>query len=157
MRPLPAPTPLPGVRSTFGIASGLVAALLVLAGGLRANAGVPDVRLDPVATVSGLATDIRHAGDERLFISQLDGEIRLWSPTGGLSPIPFLDLGGVVDTTGDGGLLSFAFHPNYAANGRLFVAYTETGVAGNPLRSVIARYTVSALDPDVDPPNIGLF
>jgi hypothetical protein len=32
-----------------------------------------------------------------------------------------------VDASGEGGLLSFAFHPDFAANGQAFLSYTVTG------------------------------
>ena len=55
----------------------------------------------------------------------------------------FVDLGDRVLKGGEAGLLGLAFHPDYAANGRLFVSYT----AGSPRRSVIAELARSASDP----------
>jgi glucose/arabinose dehydrogenase len=57
----------------------------------------------------------------------------------------FLDIRGVVNSTGwEEGLLGLAFHPQYAKNGYLFVNYT----ASPPRRTVVARYRVSASDPN---------
>jgi glucose/arabinose dehydrogenase len=61
---------------------------------------------------------------------------------------PFLNISGKIVSGGEQGLLSVAFHPSYASNGRFFVNYT----APNPLRSVIAEYRVSG-NPDVADPN----
>jgi len=62
---------------------------------------------------------------------------------GVLQPTPFLDVSDRISTGDERGLLSIAFHPDYAANGRFFVAYTA------PSGDVtVARYTVTA-DPDV--------
>ncbi len=61
----------------------------------------------------------------RLFIVEKGGQIRLF--TGGhLLATPFLDISSQVSTGGEQGLLSMAFDPNYATNGRFFVSYTNT-------------------------------
>ena len=57
---------------------------------------------------------------------------------------PFLDLTGQIETSGsEQGLLSMAFDPDYAENGRFFVGYT-----GLNSTNVIARFEVSADDPN---------
>jgi glucose/arabinose dehydrogenase len=103
--------------------------------------------------------------DDRLFIVERGGRIRVVSDTGVLLPTPFLDLadspGVVVDTSGEGGLLSIAFHPKYSNSGNdpnnppvkwVFVSYTAPGTGGNALTSVIARYDVNPTDPNqLDP------
>ena len=50
----------------------------------------------------------------------------------------FLDIQDKVKYGGELGLLGLAFHPDYKNNGYFYVNYT----ASDPLRSVIARYTV---------------
>ncbi len=85
---------------------------------------------------------LTHAGDARLFVVEQPGVIRL-IVEGELRPEPFLDLRTRVnDSANEQGLLGLAFHPDYAANGWLFVNYTDA--AGD---TIIARFTVSA-DPD---------
>jgi glucose/arabinose dehydrogenase len=85
-------------------------------------------------------------GSGRLFIVEQPGRIRIFKPGIGLLSTPFLDITGRVIFGGEQGLLSVAFHPNYASNGRLFVNYTSpTG----GLHSVIAEYRVSAGNPDI--------
>src|SRR5688572_7202428 len=69
---------------------------------------------------SGLANPIfvTHApGDiSRLFIAQRGGAIRILDlNTGMLQATPFLST--TVDTSGEGGLLGLAFHPNYSNEG----------------------------------------
>ena len=51
----------------------------------------------------------------------------------------FVDLSGVVDigTSGEGGLLGMAFHPDFANNGKLYLSYTITG---SPLISKVVEY-----------------
>jgi len=95
---------------------------------------------------SGLQTPVAvtHAGDSRLFITQQGGTIVIWDGTR-ILPTPFLDIRSLVLCCGERGLLSVAFHPHYAENGYFYINYTE--FAG-PGRTVIARYQVSATDPN---------
>jgi glucose/arabinose dehydrogenase len=84
-------------------------------------------------------------GTGRLFIVEKPGTIRIWNGTS-LLPDPFLDITTIVKSTGnEQGLLSLAFHPNYAVNGYFFVWYNNT--AGNV---TLARYSRSSLN-TVDP------
>jgi len=64
-------------------------------------------------------------GDTRRFIVERSGRIRILSPNNELLATPFLDLSGLISTTGEGGLLSMAFHPAYAQNGRFYIYYTD--------------------------------
>lgn len=83
------------------------------------------LKLSPVAT--GLASPLfvdSPAGDTRLFIAERAGRIRLLV-NGAVLPTPFLDISGLVGTSGEGGLLGMAFHPGYSSNGRFFVSYTD--------------------------------
>ena len=69
------------------------------------------------------------------------------SRTSSSSPTPFLDIiEHDIVAGGEQGLLGLAFHPNYASNGYFYVLYT----AGNAtdVLDVVARYTVSATDPN---------
>ncbi len=95
---------------------------------------------------------VSHAGDERIFIVERAGRILVCDAQACASPTTFLDITSLVDTSGDGGLFSVAFHPNYTSNGYFFVSYTEAGGGGSDVDSVIARYEVSAGDPDVANP-----
>ncbi|HJQ35776.1 MAG TPA: PQQ-dependent sugar dehydrogenase [Thermoanaerobaculia bacterium] len=91
-----------------------------------------------------LPVAVTHAGDSRLFITQQRGTIVIWDGTRVL-PAPFLDITGLVLCCNERGLLSVAFHPQYAQNGFFYVNYTETA---GPGQTVIARYRVSASDPN---------
>ena len=95
---------------------------------------------------SGLAAPVfltSPANDTRLFIVERAGRIRVMQG-GTLLATPFLDIASLTTTDGERGLLSMAFDPAYAANGRFYVYYTDT--AGN---ITIARYQVSASNPNV--------
>ena len=77
-------------------------------------------------------------GDARLFVVEKTGRIRIADAGGQLLGTPFLDLSGQVGTASEGGLLTMAFHPQYADNGHVFVYYTDTDDD-----TVVARYTLS--------------
>src|SRR5687768_6920697 len=63
-------------------------------------------------------------GDPRIFIVEKDGLIKVLE-AGSVLAAPFLDLTDQVSRGSEQGLLSMAFHPNYASNGRFFVNYTD--------------------------------
>jgi glucose/arabinose dehydrogenase len=68
---------------------------------------------------------VTNAGDDRLFVVEQVGRIRIVR-NGVLEATPFLDLTGIVTAGGERGLLSVAFHPDYATNGFLYVNYTDS-------------------------------
>ncbi len=81
----------------------------------------------------------------RAFVVEQGGRIRLIR-NDGLVPIPFLDISNKISNGGEQGLLGLAFHPQYAANGRFVVYYTNTS---GDIR--IASYKVTA-NPEVADP-----
>ncbi len=85
------------------------------------------------------------AGDPRLFVVEQPGRIRIVAG-GRLLAKPFLDLTDRVRSGGERGLLSLAFDPHYARNGRFFANYT-----GSRGETEIVRFTVSG-DPDIADP-----
>lgn len=86
---------------------------------------------------------IAHAGDDRIFVVEQRGVIRLVDAQG-IASVPFLDLRERVQFGGEQGLLGLAFHPRYAENGRFFVNYTRDGDGA----TVVSRFERSDLDPD---------
>jgi glucose/arabinose dehydrogenase len=109
------------------------------------------------ATVSGLTLIksglsqplfVTHAGDERLFVVERTGRIRVLKDngTGWAISGTFLDLRGKVDTGhSEQGLLGLAFHPDYATNGRFYVNYTDP--AGDTVIAEYRRDTEGRADP----------
>lgn len=88
-------------------------------------AGEARIRLAPVVT-AGLASPVfltSPAGDARLFVVEQPGRIRVVE-NGVLLPTPFLTIASL-STGGERGLLSMAFHPDYARNGYFYVNYTD--------------------------------
>lgn len=110
---------------------------------------VSSITLEPV--ISGLVQPLylTHAFDDRLFIVEQAGTIRILQ-NGELLPTPFLDIMDPVGSNGnEQGLLGLAFHPNYQENGYFFLDYTDVNGRTN-----IARYRVSD-DPNVADPASG--
>ena len=99
---------------------------------------------------SGFAAplDIQNAQDERLFVAELGGRIKILYPDGTINQLPFLNISGLISNGNEQGLLGFAFHPDYANNGYFFVNYTN--INGD---TQISRFSVSAGDPDLADPN----
>ena len=107
--------------------------------------GVPSaVELGVTRVAAGLESPVfvgAPGGDSRLFIVEQGGRIRVVR-NGELLERPFLDITDRTRAGGERGLLSVAFHPDYASNGFLYVNYTDTNGDTN-----VERYTVSS-DPD---------
>ena len=101
--------------------------------------------LREVARVNDAVFVASPPGDERLFIVERSGRIRILRD-GSMLTLPFLDISGRVLMQGEGGLLSMAFHPQYATNGQFFVYYTDF-----ELNIVVDRYTVSPNSNIADP------
>jgi len=107
--------------------------------------GTFEIQLKPSVEAGLTRPDyLTHAGDGRLFVVEQPGRIRIIK-NGQLLDRPYLDITDKVTTRGnEQGLLSVAFHPDYAANGQFFVNYTRRSDGA----TVIERYTVSRDDPD---------
>lgn len=92
-------------------------------------------------------------GSGRVFVVEQSGKIWVLNSTTGINSV-FLDVSDLISREAKGsdyserGLLGLAFHPDYANNGIFFIDYTDQ--SGN---SVIARYHVSADDPDKADPD----
>lgn len=107
-------------------------------------ANSPEVSIAATRIASGLDAPVyltSPPGDDRLFVVEQTGAVRIIED-GTVLPQPFIDLGGQISTGGERGLLSLAFHPNYATNGYFYVNFTGTDGA-----TEIVRFSVSA-DPD---------
>ncbi|MBL7952326.1 MAG: PQQ-dependent sugar dehydrogenase [Flavobacteriales bacterium] len=104
------------------------------------------IQLEPFATGLSGPVDIAHCGDDRLFVVEQAGVIKIIGPDGVVSPTPFMDITDIVnDGGGEQGLLGLAFDPDYATNGEFYVYYTA-GTGNGTDR--LSRFTVSS-DPNV--------
>ena len=73
----------------------------------------------------------------RWFVAEKSGVIRVFAnnPSSSSSSI-FFDISAVVASSGEGGLLGFAFHPDFPTTPEVFVSYTR----GGPFRSFVSRF-----------------
>ncbi|MEM9822455.1 MAG: PQQ-dependent sugar dehydrogenase, partial [Bacteroidota bacterium] len=114
----------------------------------------PSLWAQPILTFEEYASgftfpvDIAHAGDERLFVVERSGIIRIIDGNGVILPTPFLNIEERVEhfnaASGEIGLLGLAFHPDYANNGFFYLNYIDTD-----FNTAISRFQVSADDPNV--------
>jgi glucose/arabinose dehydrogenase len=77
--------------------------------------------------LSGPVYAVSPPNDSRLFVVERPGRIRVIR-NGVLKATPFLDVSRQVNTSGEGGLLSVAFKPDYATSGLFFVAFTDANM-----------------------------
>lgn len=91
--------------------------------------------------------NLQNAGDDRLFVVEQNGIIKILNLDGTVNTDPFLDISSEVSCCGERGLLGLAFHPDYENNGYFFVNYTDTN--GN---TKVSRFTVSTSNADIADP-----
>jgi glucose/arabinose dehydrogenase len=89
--------------------------------------------------ITGLnaATAIAQAPDGRLFVAEQGGALRVVKG-GALLAAPFVQL--AVDASGERGLIGVAVHPDFAANGWVYVHYTTTE---NGTHNRISRFSAN--------------
>jgi glucose/arabinose dehydrogenase len=113
-----------------------------------APATAQSLRSDRVAQIPSPVYVTYAPGDfSRIFVVSQQGTVSIVRvPQNALVSTPFLTIS--VNYAGEQGLLGMAFHPNFAANGFVYVAYSEPGTSFE----AIGRFTVSTANPDqVDP------
>ncbi|HWC06515.1 MAG TPA: PQQ-dependent sugar dehydrogenase, partial [Gemmatimonadota bacterium] len=138
------------MRAPHALLLGFGSWLLACSGSGGANEPTPpdDPGPDPepalVEVADGLSFPVHLTsppGDPRLFVVEKSGAIRVIKD-GQVLQTAFLDIRDEVSGGSEQGLLSLAFHPRYASNGRFFVDYTN--LSGD---TRVVEYRVSA-DPD---------
>jgi uncharacterized repeat protein (TIGR01451 family) len=124
--------------------------LAMLAGTLGVvSADAVEITIDEVIA-SGFThpVQVTHAGDDRLFVVEQPGRIKIIED-GSVLGTPFLDITALTNDVGEQGLLGLAFHPDYPDVPYFYIDYTRAD-NGN---TVIARYAVSGDDPNRADPN----
>ncbi|WP_082333811.1 PQQ-dependent sugar dehydrogenase [Mangrovimonas sp. TPBH4] len=111
------------------------------------NAFSQDINIEAFATGLVNPVNIKHAGDDRLFVVEQEGTIQIINSEGVLNSSPFLDISSIVyDGASEQGLLGLAFHPNYASNGYFYVNYINN--SQNTVISRFERSDINTADPD---------
>ena len=108
-----------------------------------------EINLVEVASGFSSPVDIANAGDERLFVVERRGRIKVINADGTVRDELFLNIDDIVRNVsgqGEQGLLGLAFHPNYTENGFFFVNYT-----GNDGNTIVERYSVTDDENIADP------
>ena len=119
----------------------------ILSVGVARAQSVPTLTFTPLLT-TGLSQPLdiaRPSADtSRLFIVQKGGTVRIYSG-GALRADTFLNISSIISYSANNerGLLSMAFHPQYATNRFFYVFYTNT--AGD---LTLARYQTQSTDPN---------
>lgn len=110
-------------------------------------AQTPQFRLIEFANNFGNPVDIAHCGDNRLFVVEQPGYIRVLDLNYKILTPAFLAITDRVGSGGESGLLGLAFHPKYAQNGWFFVNYTDKNG-----HTQISRFSVLPDNPNVADP-----
>ena len=155
-------------RSTI-LLIGLAALLIIVARATSAEdtathraylpiaAGKPSFGVAPLGSGFNQVTEVTHAGDDRLFVAERAGVVKVLHPDGHVTT--FLDIRNrVISHSGEYGFFDVAFHPGYSdpsspGHGYFYVSYTtgsDDGVIIN-VHFVVSRFRVSA-DPNVADP-----
>jgi glucose/arabinose dehydrogenase len=112
------------VRGAAAAAAVLIAFALAGAAGGASGRQSLHVRLVASGFESPVHVAATKSEPDRLYVVEQDGVIRVLVK-GRLRREPFLDIRNLVLSGGEQGLLSMVFHPNYAANRRFYVDYTD--------------------------------
>lgn len=103
-----------------------------------------NISLELVADGFNEPLDIQNAGDDRLFVVEKGGKIKILHSDGSVLAAPFLDISSKVSTRSEQGLLGLAFHPNFTSNGFFYVNYTN--LSGD---THISRFSVTGFNPNL--------
>ena len=101
------------------------------------------IQLETFATGFSNPVEMTNAGDNRLFVVEKSGIIKIVTPDGSIKATPFLDISALVGSGGERGLLGLAFSPDYSSSGKFYVNYTDKQGA-----TQIVRFVASDGAPD---------
>lgn len=80
----------------------------------------------------------------RLFVAERSGTIAVITNLANAHRSVFMNIGSRVSTSGEGGILALAFHPDYASNGYFYIWYTTSGTYNDRL----SRFQVMTNNPN---------
>lgn len=111
------------------------------------------IDIQPFASGFNTPVEITNAGDDRLFVVEWAGKIRIINSDGTVNPVDFLTVPSSIIMTGaERGLLGLAFDPQYVTNGYFYICYTSMP-AGDV---TIARYSRDPENANLALPNSSL-
>ncbi|MEM7803184.1 MAG: PQQ-dependent sugar dehydrogenase, partial [Chloroflexota bacterium] len=113
--------------------------------------GIPNPQLRLVAdgfTLPTVVTSSGIPGDQRLFVVEKEGQIRIINADESVVSTPFLDISDRVENDGERGLIGLAFDPAYETNGYFYVNYSyKSGAAEGAVTelgdTIVARFQVT--------------
>ena len=119
------------------------------------------ITLEPYVTgVNAPVAMVQPPGDDRKFVVEHFGRVRIIDAEGQLQAEPFLDIRNLIveqfSDFDERGLLGITFHPDFQENGKFYVAYSGHLDFQNDLgkefwwdhTNTVAEFTVSETDPD---------
>ena len=152
------------MKITSSIASVAAGVGLLLAGG-AVQAEAVKVKLEPyVSGVNAPLAMVQPPGDDRKFVVEQFGRVRIVNAGGELEATPFLDIRNLIvplfSDFDERGLLGLDFHPDFQENGKFYVAYSGhldfDADLGKEFwwdhTNTVAEFTASEEDPNVADP-----
>ena len=121
----------------------LLALLTVLAGAAAAQTVTVEDAFPGLTFSAPVALAVAPGDADRAYVVEQGGVVRA-ARLGASTADVFLDVRDRVQSGGEAGLLGLAFHPDYAAGGRLFVNYTAPGDERGVLVTRISEFARSA-------------
>src|SRR5512141_525270 len=109
------------------------------------------IEIKPYVSGINQPIDVKHCGDDRLFIADRTGRIMIISADT-LQTTPFLNITSKISSTNsEEGFLGFAFSQNYKTDRKLYVNYTAN--IGSQLTTIIEEYKASVADSNLADPS----
>lgn len=123
--------------------------IFILALNVSLKAQTPNLSFESFQTGFSSPTTITHAGDDRIFVLEQNGTIKIIE-NGNVTD--FMDINNRVSSPSDNlnvyadelGLLGLAFDPDFENNGYFFLNYTN-----NDQNTVISRFSINSSNPNL--------
>jgi len=122
--------------------------LLLLSFALASDIIAQQISLEEFATASNpVEITASPTNDNRLFVVQQSGTIRILNTNGTFEATNFLNITDRVNFSGEMGLLGLAFHPQFTTNRYFYVYYNRAG------RTItVSRFTANSSNPNTADP-----
>ena len=101
---------------------------------------LPRIKLVQVFDTLKSPVCLANCNDDRIFIVEQKGIIKIGYPDGTILPVPFLNITDRVKSGGERGLLGLAFPPDFKQSGNFYVNYTGE----DDSKTIISRFKISS-------------